>query len=46
MSEKILVVEDEPALQETLTYNLEKQGYQVETIGDGRAAIDLARSRA
>jgi DNA-binding response OmpR family regulator len=43
MSEKILVVEDEPALQETLAYNLEKQGYQVETIGDGRAAIDLAR---
>jgi len=43
MPEKILVVEDEPALQETLVYNLEKQGYQVESTGDGRAALDLAR---
>lgn len=43
MPEKILVVEDEPALQETLAYNLEKQGYQVETTGDGRAALNLAR---
>ncbi len=43
MPEKILVVEDEPALQETLAYNLEKQGYLVETSGDGRAALDLAR---
>jgi DNA-binding response OmpR family regulator len=43
MSEKILVVEDEPSLQETLVYNLEKQGYQVEATGDGRVALDLAR---
>jgi DNA-binding response OmpR family regulator len=43
MSEKILVVEDEPSLQETLLYNLEKQGYRVESAGDGRAAIDCAR---
>jgi DNA-binding response OmpR family regulator len=43
MSEKILVVEDEPSLQETLQYNLEKQGYSVETIGDGRLAVDAAR---
>jgi DNA-binding response OmpR family regulator len=26
MPEKILAVEDKPALQETLAYNLEKQG--------------------
>jgi DNA-binding response OmpR family regulator len=43
MAEKILVVEDEPSLQETLIYNLEKQGYQVEAAGDGRAAIEAAR---
>jgi DNA-binding response OmpR family regulator len=43
MPEKILVVEDEPALQETLVYNLEKHGYQVKSTGDGRAALDLAR---
>jgi DNA-binding response OmpR family regulator len=43
MAEKILVVEDEPALQETLAYNLEKQGYSVEAVGDGRLAVDAAR---
>lgn len=43
MSEKILVVEDEPALQETLSYNLTRQGYVVETAGDGQAALDTAR---
>jgi DNA-binding response OmpR family regulator len=45
MAEKILVVEDELALQETLVYNLEKQGYQVEAVGDGRQAVDSARAR-
>jgi DNA-binding response OmpR family regulator len=44
MSDKILIVEDEPALQETLVYNLEKQGYQIEIAGDGKAALDLSRS--
>ncbi|GAB4548965.1 MAG: response regulator transcription factor [Anaerolineales bacterium] len=43
MSETILVVEDEPSLQETLAYNLKKEGYQVETVGDGRAALEAAR---
>ena len=43
MSETILVVEDEPSLQETLAYNLEKQGYKVEAVGDGRSALEAAR---
>jgi DNA-binding response OmpR family regulator len=43
MPETILVIEDEPSLQETLVYNLEKQGYTVEAVGDGRAAIEAAR---
>jgi DNA-binding response OmpR family regulator len=43
MPETILVVEDEPSLQETLAYNLQKQGYAVETAGDGRAALETAR---
>jgi DNA-binding response OmpR family regulator len=43
MVEKILVVEDEPSLQETLAYNLEKQGYAVEAVGDGRAGVESAR---
>ncbi len=43
MSENILVVEDEPSLQETLTYSLKKEGYNVEAVGDGRAALEAAR---
>jgi DNA-binding response OmpR family regulator len=43
MAEKILVVDDEISLQETLTYNLKKQGYDVETTGTGTEAIELAR---
>jgi len=43
MPERILVVEDEPALQDTLSYNLTRQGYQVETAGDGEAALQAAR---
>lgn len=40
---KVLVVEDEPALVETLEYNLLRQGYRVLTARDGRAAVELAR---
>lgn len=43
MPERILIVEDEPALQDTLAYNLTRQGYEVETVGDGEAAIIAAR---
>ena len=43
MSEKILVVEDEPSLQETLVYSLKKEGYEVESVGDGRSALESAR---
>ena len=43
MPESILIVEDEPALQETLAYNLKKEGYTVEAVGDGRSALAFAR---
>jgi DNA-binding response OmpR family regulator len=43
MPDKILVVEDEITLQETLAYNLERQGYAVETAGDGLKALELAQ---
>jgi DNA-binding response OmpR family regulator len=43
MPENILVVEDELSLQETLVYNLKKEGYAVESVGDGRAALESAR---
>lgn len=44
MAEKILVVEDEPTLNETLVYNLRKQGYEVESAMDGHDALNKARS--
>ena len=44
MSEKILVVDDEISLQETLAYNLKKQGYEVETTGNGTEALEMART--
>src|SRR5215207_3123131 len=43
MSETILVVEDELALRDTLSYNLKRDGFTVEAVGDGRSALDSAR---
>ena len=40
---KVLVVEDEPTLLETLEYNLTRQGYQVYTAADGPTALEVAR---
>jgi len=40
---KVLVVEDEPALLDTLEYNLSKQGYKVSTAKDGLKALEMAR---
>lgn len=43
MSDKVLIVEDEPTLLETLEYNLTRQGYEVCTAADGRTALEKAR---
>jgi len=43
LADKVLVVEDEPTLLETLEYNLTRQGYQVFTATDGRKALEVAR---
>ena len=40
---KVLVVEDEPSLVETLDYTLRRQGYTVFTAMEGRAALEVAR---
>ena len=45
MSERVLVVEDEINLQETLAYNLGRAGYDVVTAADGTDAVALAFSR-
>jgi DNA-binding response OmpR family regulator len=39
---KILVVEDEQTLVETLEYSLRRQGYEVYTAMEGRAALETA----
>ncbi len=41
--DKILLVEDEAVLAETLRYNLQREGYEVLTASDGVQALDLAR---
>jgi DNA-binding response OmpR family regulator len=43
MREKILVVEDEDALREALAYNLGQDGYAVESVDNGRSALEAAR---
>ena len=44
MNDKVLVIEDEPALLETLSYNLTRQGYDVVAVADGKLGIDAARA--
>ncbi|MBE7008383.1 MAG: response regulator transcription factor [Ruminococcaceae bacterium] len=41
---KILVVDDEQVLVKGLKFNLENEGYTVETAYDGASAVELARS--
>lgn len=41
---RILLVDDEPALLDTLAYNLRNSGYDVVTAADGAAALEQARS--
>lgn len=43
MKDRILVVEDEVSLQETLTYTLEHQGYVVGVVEDGLSAVKVAQ---
>ena len=40
---KILVVDDEKLLVKGIKFNLENEGYEVETAYDGAAAVELAR---
>lgn len=41
---KILLVDDEPDILEFLSYNLEKEGFDVRTASNGEEAIEIARS--
>ncbi len=41
-STRILIVDDEPDILEFLTYNLEKEGYEVLSASDGREGLEKA----
>jgi DNA-binding response OmpR family regulator len=43
--QRLLVVEDETTLRETLMYNLKREGYEVLGTGDGSEALELAREQ-
>jgi two-component system phosphate regulon response regulator PhoB len=45
MNARILVVEDEPDIQELIRYHLDQAGFQVETASDGNAALHSLRRR-
>ncbi len=46
MNRSILVVDDDPAIRETLTWRLEADGWNVLGAADGRTAIELAAAEA
>lgn len=46
MSQRILIVEDEPDMRETCRRILARQGYQVSTAADGPSAMELVRNEA
>jgi DNA-binding response OmpR family regulator len=43
---RLLIVEDEKHLADGLRFNLESQGYEVETVDTGEAALDLLIAKA
>lgn len=43
-SQTVLIVEDEPSLVEVLSYNLEKEGFEVLTATNGRDGLERARA--
>ena len=43
---KIVVIEDEPDIQEIITYNLKREGYQVAAVNRGDEGLALVRNQA
>ena len=44
MSDRILVVDDEPAIVDAVSYALRASGFEVDTSGDGESALEAART--
>ena len=45
MTARILVADDDPKHAQLIRLYLEREGHQVVTVGDGRAALEVARAR-
>lgn len=43
-NEKILLVDDEPDIIDLISYNLEKEGYQIKSANNGRDGIEIAKT--
>ncbi len=41
---RILLVDDEPSIQKMLSHALEREGFQVHTVGDGEAALEAVET--
>lgn len=41
MKQRVLVVDDEPAILELVSFNLKKEGYDVITAADGKSALEV-----
>lgn len=46
LPKSILIVEDDETLQQTLAYNLEREGYTVAVATDGQTGLKIARDQA
>jgi two-component system response regulator RegX3 len=46
MSQRILVADDEPPIADAVAYALRGEGFAVDTVGDGEAALEHAATRA
>ncbi len=46
MSSKILIVEDDPTLVDTITFNLKREGYHVLSERDGRNGLRVAQTQS
>jgi two-component system response regulator RegX3 len=46
MTSRILIVEDEEAIADSLAYSLRGEGFDVDAVGDGETALETARSAA
>ena len=42
MSKHVLLVEDEPDLNETISFNLDSEGYEVASVFNGKDALKLS----